>query len=72
MKDKYMQNTIFITVAGGLVQSINITDDLENIEVVVIDFDKNNSKDPAMLYRFRTDKIDDGDVETFEKMIKEV
>ena len=63
-----MQNTIFITVAGGLVQSIEVTDDLDP-HVIVIDFEKDTSKE-FILYKYKVDKISDGDYQRFEEMIR--
>ena len=63
-----MQNTIFITVAGGLIQNINVTDDLDP-HVIVIDFEKDTSKE-FILYKYKVDKISDGDYQRFEEMVK--
>ena len=63
-----MQNTIFITVAGGLVQNINVTDDLDP-SVIIIDFEKDTSKE-FILYKYKIDKISDGDYQRFKEMVK--
>ena len=63
-----MQNTIFITVAGGLIQSINVTDNLDPT-VIVIDFEKDTSKE-FIMYKYKADKISDGDYQRFEEIAK--
>ena len=63
-----MQNTIFITVAGGLVQNIDVTNDLDPT-VIVIDFEKDTSKE-FIMYKYKADKISDGDYERFEEMAR--
>lgn len=74
-----MHNTIFITLEGGVIQNINVTDDLDNIKAIVIDFDVDGVEEDltlidghlAVIYDYGVDKIDDGDVERFEEMVKE-
>lgn len=73
-----MHNTIFITLEGGVIQNINITDDLDEIKAVVIDFDVDGIEEDlilvddhyAVVYDYGVDKIADGDVERFENLLK--
>lgn len=73
-----MHNTIFITLEGGVIQNINITDDLDNIKAIVIDFDSDAVEEDltlidghlAVVYDYGVDKIADGDVERFENLLR--
>ena len=73
-----MKNAIFITLEGGVIQDISVTDDLENIKAVVVDFDVEKTDaglsvidDELMLiYDYGPCKIADGDVEHFEEIIR--
>ena len=74
-----MHNTIFITLEGGVIQNINVTNDLENIKAVVVDFDVDGVEDSklevvgghlAVVYEYGVDKIADGDVERFENLLR--
>lgn len=61
-----MQNQIFITMEGGLIQHINVTRDLEKARITVIDYDIEGTPDEeltkiddlqAIIFRFHTDII---------------
>jgi len=74
-----VDNTIFITMEGGVIQNINVTNNLDNIKAVVVDFDVQGvdesklnlvSNHWAVIYSYEVDRIDDGDVEHFEKLIE--
>jgi len=74
-----MNNTIFISIKGGVIQSINVTDDLDSIKAVVIDFDVQGIEDStlnlvdgqwAVIFNYGVEKIADGDVEHFEGIVK--
>ena len=82
IKDGNMFNTIFITTAGGLIQNIDVTDDLDP-NVIVIDFDMggvdpaDNSEpvmqingDQAVLFKYLARRIADGDIEHFEEILR--
>ena len=69
-----MHSTLFITVAGGLVQNVDVTDDLD-LDIVVIDFDVEGEDgrrleelegDLCALFKYPADKISDGDYKRFE------
>jgi len=62
-----MQNQIFITVDGGLIQHINVTKDLKNVKITVIDYDIEGTPDEeltdiddsqACIFQFHADVIE--------------
>jgi len=72
-----MNNTIFISIKGGVIQSINVTDDLGSIKALVIDFDIQGKEmldlvdgQWAVIFNYGVEKIADGDVEHFEEIVK--
>ena len=75
-----MQKQIFITIEGGLVQNVDVTNDLDDIEITLIDLDIEGSSlketkslpngDEAFIQEYETNNIEDGDIEYF-KEIKE-
>lgn len=76
-----MKGQIFITMDGGLIQDINVSADLEDVEVTVVDFDiegvpeKDIRKTPygtnAMIYREPTEIITDEVLKFWEKILAE-
>lgn len=75
-----MHKQMFITLDGGLVQSIDVSDDLEDVHVTLIDLDTDGadpgetvelpSGDEAFVDSPTVSKIGDGDVETWEAILK--
>ena len=39
-----MKNKIFITMDGGLLQDVNVSEDLKEVEIIVVDFDTEGSR----------------------------
>ena len=64
-----MHNTIFITTAGRLILNIDVTGDL-NPDVIVIDFDKDNSNDLPVIFEYLVQRIADGDIEHFKEILR--
>ena len=64
-----MHNTIFITTAGGLIQNIDVTNDLDP-DMIVIDFDKDVSNNFPIIFEYIVQKISDGDIEHFEEILR--
>ena len=73
-----MKNQMFITVDGGLIQDINVSKDLEDVEVTIVDFDtegqmdvKKTPKDEdALIWEEPVFEIGDGDLEFWEEVLK--
>ena len=72
-----MHNTLFITVAGGLVQNVDVTDDLADTKVVVIDFDVEGEEHctrlddhDCVIFEYPISKIGDGDIPKFEDILR--
>ena len=72
-----MKNTLFITVAGGLIQNVDVTDDLANIKVIVIDFDVDGVEhctqidgDDCVIFKYPTVIIKDG--EKFRNIVRRI
>lgn len=73
-----MQSKIFITVEGGMIQSAVATNDLADIDLVIIDLDIQGcdnivrvpSGNLANVYREHIQDIGDGDVKYFEEVWK--
>uniref|UniRef100_A0A6M3M5H1 Uncharacterized protein n=1 Tax=viral metagenome TaxID=1070528 RepID=A0A6M3M5H1_9ZZZZ len=74
-----MEKTVFITVSGGMVQNVDVTKDLDDIDVVLIDYDVDGAPDEevtgidgnrAAVGKFRADTIGDGDHQLFKEWKK--
>ena len=73
-----MQKQIFITLEGGLIQDISVTEDLDDVEITVVDFDTDMpcveelkitpKGEEAYIYDYPVNTIGDGDWEFFEKI----
>lgn len=72
-----MKRQIFITMDGGLLDSIDVTKDLEDVKITVVDFDIEGSMmevketpagEEALIYEHETNAIEDV---TFWEKIKE-
>ena len=74
-----MQKNIFITLEGGIIQNIDVSADLHDIKITVIDFDIDSaleneitflpSGDSARVFKYPTNVMGDGDVDYFEKIL---
>jgi len=73
-----MYNEIFITIEGGIVQDITVTDDLTGIKAVVIDFDIDGASDVKLLpnktsarvYALDVSTIADGDADFWNEIAR--
>ena len=74
-----MKNQIFITMDGGLIQDIDVSPDLKDVEITVIDYDiegtsakitKDPHGDDALIDQEPTNVIGDGDLEFWEEILK--
>ena len=74
-----MKKEIYITMDGGLIQSIHVTEDLGDLEaIVIVDLDTDGCIDPGVIelpdgedaYVYESDfhVIDDGDVEYYKEI----
>ena len=77
-----MQKNIFITLEGGLIQNIDISADLQDIKIIVIDLDTDGVPDDelkilpggdfAVVFEHILNIIGDGDVDIFEEILKNI
>jgi len=75
-----MHKEMFITVDGGLIQSIDVTADLEDVHVTVVDLDTDGAEpdevatlpdwDEAFVNSFPVSKIGDGDLDYWKQVLK--
>ncbi len=74
-----MERQIFITVEGGLIQNIEVTQDLEDVQITVIDFEVEGidekdllevQKQPAFVFQIDAFTTKDEDLETWEDILE--
>lgn len=73
-----MHNKIFITVEGGIIQNIDVTEDLDEIDIIVIDICNHKAEgtktlpdgDPGYVYASDLHVIADGDVQYFKEIFE--
>jgi len=73
-----MKNQMFITMDGGLIQDINASPDLKDVEVTVVDFDtegqmelkKTPGGEDAVIWEEPIFLIDDKTLEFWEEVLK--
>jgi hypothetical protein len=76
--EKTMEKQIFITTDGGLIQDINVSTDLEDVEITIVDFDIEGSmmdikKTPldedALIYEELANIISSENIEFWEEIL---
>lgn len=74
-----MEKQIFITMDGGLIQDIDVSADLEDIKITIVDFDIEGtrmeiSKTPhgedALIFDYEHAVVGDGDLEFWKEILR--